>query len=45
VMAPLVGASLRYGANTPPVVEANNGSILAGPAGECPVARRPAYQT
>jgi len=27
------------------LVETNNGSILAGPAGECPVARRPAYQT
>jgi len=27
------------------LVETNNGSILAGPAGECPVARRLAHQT
>ena len=38
---PFRGASLRYGADAPPVAwEHMTVSILAGPGGECPVARR-----
>ncbi len=42
VAAPLVGASLRYGASAPPVIrEQMTASILAGPARDLEPARRP----
>ena len=42
VMAPLVGASLRYGASAPPVIrEQMTASILAGLARDLEPTRRP----